>query len=77
MQIEINARVGTESKLNFRRGKMQNEQLIKTIELLETVLIANAEMERDKKTDAAYHEANGYKKAVHDFVKMLLDNMEN
>lgn len=56
---------------------MQNEQLIKTIELLETVLIANAEMERDKKTDAAYHEANGYKKAVHDFVKMLLDNMEN
>lgn len=56
---------------------MEKEKLIKTIELLEAGLITNAEMERDKKIDTAHHETNGYKKAVHDFAKMLLDNMEN
>lgn len=56
---------------------MENEKLIKTIELLETELIANAESERDKIIDTAHHATNGYKKAVHDFAKMLLDNTEN
>lgn len=56
---------------------MGNEKLTKTIELLETELIANAEMERDKKIDQTHYETNAYKKAVHDFAKMLLDNMEN
>lgn len=56
---------------------MEKEKLIKTIELLEAKLIANAESKRDKKIDIAYCETNAYKKAVHDFAKMLLDNTEN
>lgn len=56
---------------------MEKEKIIKTIELLEAGLIANAEMERDRKIDQAHYETNAYKNAIHDFTKMLLDNMEN